>query len=299
MKIRTLKYIFNEGVKNVYKNRLMSLASISTIIASLIIFGIFYLIIVNINYNVLKLKEQPEMQVFCNPELDDIGVRVVQNTLLQNSNIAEVTMVTKEQAFEKVKEMLEDDADLLEGLDNSFLPVSFIIKLKDIANSDEVIKELKKINGVDKVTYPQKTMEFITKFTSWIHIISIALTAILLIVSVFIISNTIKLTVFARRKEISIMKYIGATNWFIRWPFVIEGILIGLIGAAISFIISGYFYNKIEIRFSNELMQVGTDIISLLKFNDINLPMLVIYIVLGCTVGAFGSIISIRRYLKV
>jgi len=299
MKIRTLKYIFNEGVKNVYKNRLMSLASISTIIASLIIFGIFYLIIVNINYNVLKLKEQPEMQVFCNPELDDIGVRVVQNTLLQNSNIAEVTMVTKEQAFEKVKEMLEDDADLLEGLDNSFLPVSFIIKLKDIANSDEVIKELKKINGVDKVTYPQKTMEFITKFTSWIHIISIALTAILLIVSVFIISNTIKLTVFARRKEISIMKYIGATDWFIRWPFIVEGVIIGIIGAIIAFLISGYGYSALESRFTSELTRTGTNIISLVELKDISTRVILFYLALGCVVGAVGSAASIRKYLKV
>ncbi|HHV96968.1 MAG TPA: ABC transporter permease [Clostridiaceae bacterium] len=299
MKVRTIKYIFNEGVKNVYKNRLMSLASISTITASLIIFGIFYLIIANINHNIMKLKEQPEMQVFCNPELDDMGVKLVQNALIRNSNIAEVTMVTKEEAFEKIKEMLDEDADLLEGLDSSFLPVSFIIKLKDIANSGEVVKELKKINGVDKVTYPQKTMEIISKFTNWIHVISIVLTAILLIISVFIISNTIKLTVFARRKEISIMKYIGATNWFIRWPFIVEGILIGFIGAAVSFVISGFFYNRIENRFTQELIQAGTDIITLLKFNEINLPMLVMFMFLGCTVGAFGSIISIRRYLKV
>ncbi|NMB95793.1 MAG: ABC transporter permease [Clostridiaceae bacterium] len=299
MKIRTLKYIFNDGVKNVYKNRLMSLASISTIMASLLIFGIFYLMIINVKYNVMNLNEQPEMQVFCNPELDDIGVRLVHNTLTRNDNIAEVTMVTKEQAFEKVKEMLDDDADLLEGMDNSFLPVSFIIKLDDIENSDEIVKELSRINGVDKVTYPQKTIEFISKFTKWIQAISILLTTVLLVVSVFIISNTIKLTVFARRKEISIMKYIGATNWFIRWPFIIEGILIGFIGAVVSFLVSGYFYNEIETKFTSELAQLGTDIITLLKFNEVSLPMILLYLLLGCTVGAFGSMISIRKYLKV
>lgn len=299
MKIRTLKYIFNDGVKNVYKNRLMSLASISTIMASLLIFGIFYLMIINVKYNVMNLNEQPEMQVFCNPELDDIGVRLVHNTLTRNDNIAEVTMVTKEQAFEKVKEMLDDDADLLEGMDNSFLPVSFIIKLDDIENSDEIVKELSRINGVDKVTYPQKTIEFISKFTRWIQAISILLTTVLLVVSVFIISNTIKLTVFARRKEISIMKYIGATNWFIRWPFIIEGILIGFIGAVVSFLVSGYFYNEIETKFTSELAQLGTDIITLLKFNEVSLPMILLYLLLGCTVGAFGSMISIRKYLKV
>lgn len=299
MKIRTLKYIVKDGVKNVYKNRLMSLASISTIIASLTIFGIFYLLIINVNHNVIGLKEQPEMQVFCNPDLDDLGVKLVENTLIQNSNIAEVTIVTKEQAFEKVKEMLDDDADLLEGLDNSFLPISFIIKLNNIEASDQLVTELKKINGVDKVTYPQKTMEFISKFTRWIQIISVILTTVLLVVSVFIISNTIKLTVFARRREISIMKYIGATNWFIRWPFVVEGVVIGLLGAVISYMITGYFYNEIETKFTSELMQVGTDIITLLKFNEVRLSVFLSYLALGCTVGAFGSAISIRKYLKV
>jgi cell division transport system permease protein len=143
------------------------------------------------------------------------------------------------------------------------------------------------------------TIEFISKFTKWIQAISILLTTVLLVVSVFIISNTIKLTVFARRKEISIMKYIGATNWFIRWPFIIEGILIGFIGAVVSFLVSGYFYNEIETKFTSELAQLGTDIITLLKFNEVSLPMILLYLLLGCTVGAFGSMISIRKYLKV
>ena len=299
MKIRTIKYILKDGVKNIYKNRLMSLASVSILVASLTIFGIFYIMILNFNHNVMDLKEQPEMQVFCHPELDNIGVRLVENALISNNNIKQVTIVTKEQAFEKVKQLLGDSTDVLEGMDNSFLPVSFIVKLYEPETSQELLEQLHDIVGVEKVTYPQKTVEFISKFTQAIQIISTILTVALLIVSIFIISNTIKLTVFARRKEISIMKYIGATNWFIRWPFIVEGVIIGVIGSVISILISGYGYNELEVRFTKQLLQSGTNIITMIKLNEIGLQIFLIYIVLGCTVGAFGSIISIRKYLKV
>jgi len=299
MKIRTVKFILKDGVKNIYRNKLMSLASISIIVASLTTFGIFYLMIINFNHNVMGLREQPEMQVFCNPELDDVGVKLVENALVQNSNIKQVTIVTKEQAFEKVKHLLGDNVDVLEGMDNSFLPVSFIIKLNEPETSQELLVHLQDINGVDKVTYPQKTVEFISRFTRGIQVISTLLTAILLIVSVFIITNTIKLTVFARRKEISIMKYIGATNWFIRWPFIIEGVIIGIIGSIVGFLISGYGYNELEVRFTKELLLSGTSIITMLKLNEVGLLIFLLYLVLGCTVGAFGSMISIRKYLKV
>ncbi|HOJ11443.1 MAG TPA: permease-like cell division protein FtsX [Clostridiales bacterium] len=299
MKIRTIKHIFKEGITNVYRNKLMSLASISIVVASLTIFGIFYMIILNFNHNVGKLKDQPEMQVFCLTELDDVGVKIVEDALMQNEKIKQVAIVTKEQAFEKVKDMLGDNASVLEGIDNSFLPVSFIIKLNNPEDSAMLMDELEKINGVDKVTYPQKTVEFISKFTHGIQIVNSILTTVLLVVSVFIISNTIKLTVFARRREISIMKYIGATDWFIRWPFIVEGVIIGFIGSIVALLISGYGYNAVEMRFTKELLMTGTSIISILKLNDVSARVALLYIVLGCIVGASGSVTTIRKYLKV
>jgi cell division transport system permease protein len=299
MKIRTIKYIIRDGITSISKNKLMSLAAISIVVASLTVFGILYIIILNFRYNIMILKKQPEMQVFCQVELDDIGVKIVENTLKNNIKISQVDIVTKEKAFEKLKSMLGDDSYVLEGMDNSFLPVSFVIKLHNPEDGEELIQELKKVRGVDKVSYPQKTVDFISKFTGWVQLVSSFLITVLLMVSVFIISNTIRLTVFARRKEINIMKYIGATDGFIRWPFIVEGVIIGIIGAGIAFLMSGYGYSAIEDRFTSELARTGTSIVSLVKLEDIMMEVFLLYSVLGCVVGAIGSAVSVRKYLKV
>jgi cell division transport system permease protein len=299
MKIRTIRYIIKDGIANITKNKLMSLAAISIVVASLTIFGIFYMLIMNFKYNVMNLKEQPEIQVFCQVDLDDVGIKIIENALTNNERIKQITIVSKEQAFRKVKSLLGDDVNLLEGMDNSFLPISFIIKLHNPEDSEELIGELAQISGVDKVSYPQKTVEFISKFTGWIQLVSSFLIAVLLIVSIFIIANTIRLTVFARRREINIMKYIGATDWFIRWPFVVEGVIIGILGAIFAFLISGYGYNALEVRFTKELARTGTSIVQLMELKSISAKIILFYLVLGCVVGAIGSIASIRKYLKV
>ena len=140
-------------------------------------------------------------------------------------------MTTKKQALEEMKIRLAEDSSILNGISEDILPVSFSIKLKNPADSTSVVNYLKKINGIQKVSYSQKVIDVISKVTYWIKFISGGMIIVLLVVSVFIISNTIKLTVFARRKEINIMKYIGATDWFIRWPFIVEGVIIGITGA--------------------------------------------------------------------
>ncbi|NLC67493.1 MAG: ABC transporter permease [Clostridiaceae bacterium] len=299
MKVRTIKYIVRDGLTSISKNKLMSLAAISIVVASLTVLGILYIIILNFRHNLMILKKQPEMQVFCQVELDDIGVKIVENTLKNNAKISQIDMVTKEQAFEKLKSMLGDENYVLEGMDNSFLPVSFIIKLHNPEDGEGLIQELKEVRGVDKISYPQKTVDFISKLTGWVQLASSFLITVLMVVSVFIISNTIRLTVFARRKEINIMKYIGATDGFIRWPFIVEGVIIGIIGAGVAFLLSGYGYSALEGRFTNELMRTGTSIISLVEPEDIMAEVLVICAILGCVVGAIGSAVSVRKYLKV
>mgnify|MGYP000005550149 CR=1 FL=1 len=299
MKIRTIRYIVKDGIANISKNKLMSLAAISIVVASLTIFGIFYILILNFEYNVMNLREQPEIQVFCDVNLDEVGVKLVENALTRNSKIKQITVVTKEQAFEKVKEMLGDDASVLEGIENDFLPVSFIVKLYDPEDSEQVMQEVEQITGVASVKYPQRTVEFISKFSNWVQFVSSILIFVLLVVSVFIISNTIRLTVFARRREISIMKYIGATDWFIRLPFIVEGVVLGIIGAIIAFLISGYGYSAIEGKLTNDLAKIGVNIISLIKIHEIGTKIIAFYVILGCIVGAVGSALSIRKYLKV
>jgi len=299
MKVRTVKYIVRDGIVNLYKNKLMSLASVSTVTASLLLFGVFLLIAVNLDYNTRTLEQLPQMQVYCDYELDDFQVKQVEEAIKGNDKIAEYTLVSKKEAFEKVKELFSDDPSTLEGYDESFLPVSFKIKLVDARESNEVKAELESIDGVESVECPQKTIDIISRVAHWVKIVSGFLIALLVVISIFIISNTIKLTVFARRKEISIMKYIGATDWFIRWPFVIEGVIIGLIGALIAFALTSYGYGALEVRFNGELARSSLGFIKLIKVSQISFAIVVLYAFLGGTVGAIGSVISMRKYLKV
>jgi cell division transport system permease protein len=282
----------------------MSLASISIISAALILFGIFYLILVNINYNLDVLSEQPQMQVFCLPELTEEQVNAVQTEISTNEYIESFTVVSKKEAFEQLKKYLENEksdkagANILEGYDESFLNVSFIIKVKDPVNSETVAKELEALAGVENVRYSQQTIDLITQIGNWVKVISIVLIGILLIISLFIISNTIKLTVFARRKEINIMKYIGATDWFIRWPFVFEGILMGIIGATVAFILVAYLYSFVSAEFGNSVIELGQDF-HILDFKSTSGTLSLFYIGVSTVIGAAGSAMSMRKHLHV
>jgi len=299
MKIRTAKYIVKEGILNVYKNKLMSLASIGIIIASLLLFGIFLLIELNLDHNTRALESIPQLEVFCDYKLDETLVGDIENAIREDDRISEYRMVTKKEAFNKLKEKLEGNEDILEGYDESFLPVSFIIKLKDPRDSDEIKEKFENMSKVDSVECPQRSIELISKASSWIKVISGVLIAILLIISTFIISNTIKLTVFARRKEISIMKYIGATDWFIRWPFIVEGVIIGIIGAAVALALSSYGYRAVELRLGNDIVSVSMGFFEMLKFKDVVLVLVLFYSFLGAVVGAIGSVMSLRKHLRV
>lgn len=304
MKIRSLKYILKQSFVNVYRNKLMSLASISIISAALILFGIFYLILVNLNYNLQVLSEQPQMQVFCLPELTDEQVEAVKTAIGSNQYIESYKEVTKKEAFQQLKKYLEDEksdeggADILAGYDESFMNVAFIIKVKDTNNSKIVADELKSLAGVENVMYSQTTIDLINKTGSWVKLISTVLIGILLIISLFIIANTIKLTVFARRKEINIMKYIGATDWFIRWPFLFEGVLIGILGAIVAFVLVAYVYSLVEPKFTKSLLEFGNGF-AILSFKSVWGTLVLFYTGVSAVIGATGSIISIRKHLHV
>jgi len=299
MKIRTLRHIVKEGIINSYRNKLMSLASVIIVVATLTVFGLFMLIALSLELNVNEFKEQPQLEAFCYAVLDDTQVHSVEESIKSNAMIEEYEIVTKQQALKKMEERLGKDAAVLEGYDESIFPVSFIIKLKDTEHSDEVVKTLESTSGIEKVSYSQDAIEFVSKISYWVKFISSLMTGILFVVSMFIISNTIKLTVFARRKEINIMKYIGATDWFIRWPFVVEGVIIGLLGAVLAFIVSAYGYNAIEDKFTHDLLSLDTDLLKMIKLKDVWFQLVFSYIAIGTIVGAVGSFLSIRKHLQV
>lgn len=294
MKLRTTKYIVKEGLINTYRNKLMSLASIGVVTASMIVLGLFLVITINLSHNTQILKEQPQMQVFCDPELDDEQIKEVEKVIKNDSRVKNYTFVSKQEALEKTKEMLGDDQEVIEGLGDDFLPVSFIIELNNLKEAPDVVSSFKSIQGVGNVRYSQERVDIVLKIATWVQIGNMVLIIILLAVAMFIIANTIKLTVFARRKEISIMKYIGATDWFIRWPFIVEGVIIGLFGAAIGFVVISLLYGLL----SNKIIE-GVNIISLVSLGELQFIVTYTFALVGVLIGALGSTISIRKYLHV
>jgi cell division transport system permease protein len=286
MKIRTTKYVIKEGLFNAYKNKLMSMASLSTVAASLLVFGIFLLFTINLSQNMKYLEEQPEMSVYCDYNLDDTQVNSIESSIKSNQKIKGYTKTTKAQGLAEIKKKYKDYEGVLSEIDDSFVPVKFVIKLKNSKDSDELVKLYRSMPEIEKVEYNKK-------------VISALILLILLIVSIFIIANTIKLTVFARRKEINIMKYIGATDWFIRWPFVVEGLIIGLIGAFVAFIITAYGYSVLEGQLSQALSELAISVLKVAPLREIGFTVAALYTVIGATIGALGSIISIRKHLHV
>lgn len=299
MKIRTLRHIVKDGIVNSYRNKLMSLASIVIVAASLMIFGFFLLVSYNLELNIKMWKEQPQLVAFCYRELDDFQVQKIEDAIKKNDKIAKYEKVTKKQNFEKMKEMLGKGSDLLDGFDEETFMVSFIFELKDTQYSKEVVGMLEKLNGIEKVRYSQDTIEIISRISHWIRLGSSLMVIVFLVVSVFIIANTIKLTVFARRREINIMKYIGATDWFIRWPFVVEGVIISIIGAVGAFLLTAYGYNAIEDKFASDLYLANSQLLKLVGIQDVWTQLGLSYMAIAAVVGSIGSFFSIRRHLRV
>lgn len=295
MKVRTFKYFFAEGVRSIWINRLMSLASIGTVTACLLIFGLFVLFSINLNYIGNQIQAQCEIQIFLDEDISDRRIEEIGVRIRNDKNVSSCVLETKEQALENFKTQLEDDADLLDGLEqDNPLRDSYKVTLNDIKAADEFIKRVEDMDGVAEVTNRKKILDSIIRITDFIRNLSFWSMLLLAVISVFIISNTIKLAVFARRKEISIMKFIGATDSFIRWPFVIEGMIIGLIGTIIAFGIISYLYN-----YSLNVIANVMDIFKFKSFAEIYHGLLGVFIILGMVIGMLGSAISLRKYLKV
>ncbi len=298
MKIRTIKYMIQEGFSNTYKNLLMTLASVTMVIASLLIFGIFLMIMINLSYNLTQMGKQMEIVVFLDSDISALSAGDIEQKIKNDERVLQYIRVSKDQAFLELKEMIESSSSM-EGLTPDFLPESFRIKLKDPGESDVFADGLSKMDGVDEIEFPRKLLESLELILKWVNAGSMFVLALLLIISVSIIANTIKLTVYARRKEIGIMKYIGANDGFIRWPFIIEGMILGLIGAGISFVITCYLYNALESYINDEVISYGVALLKMVPLKNISGQILFVYTIIGMVMGAVGSIISVRKHLNV
>ena len=298
MKHSIFGYLLGEGFRNVFHNKKSSGASLAIMCATMLIFGLFFMIIENLNNAVETLETQQGIQVFIQKTATNAQMEQIGEQIQAIDGVNKVTFVSKEDALNQTKEKLKDKQALIAGWDESNpFKASYLVTLTDLKLSSQVQDEIKKIDNIDSIQSRDETINGLVAIANGVRIVSAVILTLLVLISIFIIGNTIKLTVHARRKEISIMKYVGATDSFIRWPFVIEGIIIGIVAALLSILVLGIAYSLITNAAANSI--ISTMGIKLLSFTDMTTLLVIVYMVLGIGIGALGSSISMRKYLQV
>ena len=298
MKYNILGYLIGEGFSNVFKNKKSTGASLVIMCATMIIFGVFLILGENINHFVDNLKADQGFSVFIKVDATQEEIDKVGEEIRAIDGVNTVDFVSKDDALNIMRERLKDTKGVLDGFDKELLKTSYTVTVTDLSKSKDIQNQINGIENVAKIESSDETVAALVNIANGIRIVTGVILILLIIISVFIIANTIKLTVHARRKEISIMKYVGATNSFIRWPFVVEGMIIGIIASLISIVIVGGAYNFIANEVVNaDFMQMING--SLVSFQDMLSSIIIVYMLLGIGIGALGSIISMRKYLKV
>jgi cell division transport system permease protein len=298
MKINTFRIFSRDAIQNIWRNSWMSLASISSVVAVLVIIGLILIFMVNIQYVASIVEDTIELKAFLEVDIGQDEINGIKAQLETNEKIDNITFESKEQALEKFSEQIGDRKDLISGLEeNNPLQNSFILSIKDPSEANVIAETIANIEGVEEVKYGEEVVDKVLQSTKFIRTFTIIITLILATVSIFIISNTIKLTVFSRKKEINIMKYVGATNWYVRWPFLIEGAILGLIGALFSLLLLGYSYYYFTGMAQNTALSIISN--SLVPAGEMISQITLYFIIAGVVIGVVGSILSIRRFLRV
>lgn len=295
MKGTSLSYLTREGFKNIWVNRLLSLATVVVLISCLIIVGSGTLIYLNINSLLDIIEGQNIVMAYVDDNADDVATQMLGVELRNLPNVANVEFVSKEDALKRQIASYGENMEILNGLPEDILPDAYKITVYDLTLFDETVE---KIRGLDNVLEIQENSELAAKLANIrdaVTYISLGIVSILFFVSLFIVSNTIRITIFNRRLEISIMKAVGATNSFIRWPFVVEGVLLGVISAVIALGVEYGIYEIASIWLENILGPLGGKPVEFLSAIWL---ILAVFLFIGVFIGAFGSAISLNKYLK-
>ncbi len=297
MRYNVLTYLIGEGFANVFKNKKQAMTSIGMMCVTMLIFGIFFVLGENLNHFVGEVEKDQGIQVYMDIDATEEEIAKLKEELLSIKGVNTVDFVSQAEALQYVKDRFGEKASLINYPEEIF-PVSYIITLTDLDLSSQVQEQIKQLENINDIRSSNETINTLSKIAKGIRIGTYVVATCLIIFAVFIITNTIKLTVHARRREISIMKYVGATNGFIRWPFAVEGIIIGIISGALSIGILSGIYSLIagSEKFIQFLTKLG---LTLLEFSDMLSLIIIVYLILGIGIGVLGSAISMRKYLKV
>ena len=296
MKISTLNYFIVDALKSIKRNRTISIAAMITVLITFFVFGTFTLLALNFNKSIEDVASKIQIQVYLKDDIKLVDQKEIELKLMENPEVSEVTYESKDEAFLNLKENLGSNEGLLEGYDlnNNPLPSSFIVNLKDPSYAEDVTKSVESMTGVEGIGNQQDVINTISKFVNVVQIVGIGLFIVFIGVSVFLIMNTIKLTVYSRRREVGIMKFVGATDWFIRWPFVIEGIIIGAIGALVASLALFLIYSAIFKWIVSSMF-----IVNLVQPQFVLTTLLACFVGGGIIVGTVGSIFALRKFLVV
>ena len=295
MKISTAEYFITESLNSIRRNGLMSLASLMTVALSLLILGVFIILVMNLNHMASVLESQAQVTVYLQDTLKEVEVREIGTRITKLPGVTRVNFIAKEEAMNRFKQRLGEQQGLLAELGEANpLPNSFEVKLDRPERVKPVALAIAQLKGVEAARYGQEVVEQLFNLTRMVRIFGVVLILFLGLAALFIIVNTIRLTVFARRREIGIMKYVGATDWFIRWPFIIEGVLLGFLGACIAVLPLTQFYSMLTGQVYESLA-----FLPLLPKYPFMGYVNIFLLCAGIGIGALGSVISVKKFLKV
>ena len=294
--LNSFVYNIKQGFLQIFRNRGMSLASIFSILAMLLILGMFFVITVNINmFTEVVKQDYDQIEVFLLDDTDKTEAEALMAQISTHDGVTDVQYRSKSDALKVLKERWGESGYLLDSLGKNPLPASILISVESLDDAGGVAAYAGTLDGIEDVQYYQETVEKLTKITNFLQIGALIIMAFLVVVSVVVVSNTVKLTVFARAKEIRIMKYVGATNWFIRGPFLAEGIIIGMLAALLSTGLIALIYKELISAIGAQVLAIVS--MPLISTRYMTENMLIIFLALGMSIGACGSIISMRKFL--
>ena len=295
MKIQTIEYYFREVLLSMIRNRWMTFASISTVAVSLFVLGVFLILVMNMNKMASSLESQVQISVYINDNLPEQGRNEIEKMTRAMKSVSAVEYVPREEALKKLQERLGENKKILDALgETNPLPNSFLVTVTTADDVKKTAALISDLYGVDEVKYGQDVAANLFELTHLIRFFGLILMGLLLFATVFIISNTIRLTVFARRKEIAIMKYVGATDWFIRWPFIFEGMALGTIGGGVSALALRSFYSAMTEKIYESL--AFFPMVEQYPFmNYVTIAL----ICAGIFIGILGSTVSLKRFMEV
>jgi cell division transport system permease protein len=297
MIINSLKYPVIDAIKSLKRNKTLSLASVITVTATLFIMGIFILFMQNMNIGMKNVESQIEIKVFFKNTITKVEQENIYNEIDKISGVKDIEYEDKSEALEKFNTQIsENDSSLLNNYNssNNPLPNSYIVKLELPEISKQVVSSIKDMPGIESIGNDQDFTNKIISISKNLKWLGIALFILLITTSIFLISNTIKLTIYSREREIGIMKFVGATDWFIRWPFIIEGAVIGLIGALSANFLLYYLYKIVFVKINENLI-----LVNLLSPSYITQTLQWQFILVGVLIGGLGSLWSLFKFLKV